>query len=64
MLKSTLIAKKDCIAKYKDGMMQSITLMVKVVLELQYNLISTLQAFKMGLRSIGIRIVYCLSREN
>ena len=47
-LKSTLIGKKDYIAKYKDGTMQSLTLTVKIILNMQYNLISGLQAFDNG----------------
>ena len=47
-LKSTLIGKKDYIIKYKDGTMQSLTLTVKIMPNMQYNLISRLQAFDNG----------------
>jgi len=45
VLKSTLIRKKDCVAEYEDGTAQNVVLTIKVMPELQYNLISALQAF-------------------
>ena len=47
-LMSTLIGKKDYIAKYRDGTMQSLMLTMKIVPNMQYNLISGLQAFDNG----------------
>ena len=46
ILKATFIGKKDCVTVHKDGMTQNVTIKVKAIPNLKYNLVSALEAFE------------------